>query len=283
LEPFFDLLAYTKAKNAMTISYHHGISVLQLLVYIPSLFLSSLLVYRHGLRTNSGFIFLVIFALARIVGSCCDLATIDNPSTGLFIAAAICSSIALSPLTLACTGLLSRANLSIQHTTSRPALPDATFHLYRLLTVVAMALSIAGITANMSSEGLAHPDIKIKIGMILYLVSWVAMVLILLIITIQRSSLERGEHRILLAVAISSPFILVRVIYAFLIWFLHNSTFSIIDGSETVALVMSVLEEFVVVFVCLGIGMTLRVRGKQVGRGEEAAMPVYRSQYTSQP
>lgn len=267
----------------MTISYANGIAILQLIVYFPSLFLSAFLVYRHGLRTNSGFTFLATFAVARIVGACCELATISNPSTGLFTAAAICSSIGLSPLMLACTGLLSRANHSIEHTTSRPALPDMIFRAFRLLTVVAMAVAIAGITSNMTAEGLQHPDIKTKIGMILYLVCWAVMVLILLVITMKRGSLERGEGRTLLAVAISSPFILVRVIYAFLIWFLHDSTFNILTGSETVTLVMSVLEEFVVVIVCLGVGMTLRVRGKQVNRGEEAAMPAYPQQWASKP
>ena len=94
----------------MTVTYRHGISILQLIIYLPSLFLSIFLIIRHVLRTNSGFLFLSTFALVRIVGACCDLATISNPSVvGLYIAAAICSSIALSPLMLACTGLLSRA------------------------------------------------------------------------------------------------------------------------------------------------------------------------------
>ncbi|KAJ5676679.1 uncharacterized protein N7477_002312 [Penicillium maclennaniae] len=267
----------------MTISYTNGISILQLIVYFPSIFLSAFLVYRHGLRTNSGFIFLTTFALARIVGACCELATINNPSTGLFTAAAICSSIGLSPLMLACSGLLSRANLSIEYTTSRPALPDLIFRAFRLLTIVAMAVAIAGITSNMTAEGLQHPDIKTKIGMILYLVCWAIMVLMLLVIALKRGSLERGEGRTLLAVAISSPFILVRIIYALLIWFLHDSTFSLLNGSETVTLVMSVLEEFVVVIVCLGVGMTLRVRGKQVNQNDEAAMPAYPQQWTSKP
>lgn len=56
---------------------------------------------------NSGFFFLTVFALTRIVGTCCDRATIKNASTGLFIAAAICSSIGLSLLMLAYTGPLS--------------------------------------------------------------------------------------------------------------------------------------------------------------------------------
>lgn len=140
-----------------------------------------------------------------------------------------------------------------------------------------MALSIAGITANMSSEGLAHPDIKTKVGMILYVVSWAQMVLLLLVLVIRRGSLERGEHRTLLAVAISSPFILVRVLYALFVWFLHNSAFSMINGNVTVQLVMSVLEEFAVVIVCLAVGLTLRVRGNESNRCEEAALPGYPS------
>lgn len=94
----------------MGVTYRHGISILQVIVYFPCLFTAAFLVFRHGLRTNSGFLFLVLFALARIIGACCDLATISDPtSTGLFTASAICSSIGLSPLMLSCTGLLSRA------------------------------------------------------------------------------------------------------------------------------------------------------------------------------
>lgn len=138
----------------------------------------------------------------------------------------------------------------------------------------------------MSAEGLAHPDIKTKIGMILYAVSWAQMVLILVVLAMHQGSLERGEHRTLLAVAVSSPFILVRLLYAFFVWFLHNSTFSMIGGNVTVQLVMSVLEEFVVVIVCLAVGLTLRVRDKQSRRGEEAALSQYpagRTWYAPKP
>lgn len=52
-------------------------------------------------------------------------------------------------------------------------------------------------------------------------------------------------------------FILVRLIYAMLVFFLADETFNFLDGSTTALLVMSVLEEFGVVAVCLGVGMTL--------------------------
>ncbi|KAJ5167338.1 uncharacterized protein N7482_006119 [Penicillium canariense] len=261
----------------MAVTYRHGISILELIIYLPSLFLSIFLVIRHGLRTNSGFLFLTTFTLTRIVGACCDLATINNFTVGLYVAAAICSSIGLSPLMLACTGLLSRADMSIEKTSGRTALPRITFPFFRILTVVAMILSIVGITANMSAEGLQHPDIKVKIGMILYVVCWVVMLALLAVLAMHRGSIERGEKPTLLAVALSSPFILVRLLYAFFVWFLHNSEFSMLDGNVTIQLVMVVLEEFAVVAICLTVGMTLRVRGHESRRGEEEVMPAYSS------
>jgi hypothetical protein len=91
-----------------SVTYRDGVSILELIAYLPALFVAALLVYRHGVRHSGGFIFLVIFTIVRIVGACCELATINKPSTGLYIAAAICSSIGLSPLLMTCSGLLSR-------------------------------------------------------------------------------------------------------------------------------------------------------------------------------
>lgn len=142
-----------------------------------------------------------------------------------------------------------------------------------------MVISIVGITANMSAEGLSHPDIKAKIGMILYLVAGGQLCLLVAFLAMRRDTIERGEKRTVLAAAISMPFILVRLVYAALIWFLHNSAFSMIGGNVTVQLVMSVLEEFAIVIACLGVGITLRVREKE-NRAEEAApLSEYPSQY----
>lgn len=92
-----------------SVTYRNGISILELVAYLPSFFVAAFLVYRHGVRRSGGFIFLVIFTIARVVGACCELATINKPSIGLYTAAAICSSIGLSPLLMTCSGLLSRA------------------------------------------------------------------------------------------------------------------------------------------------------------------------------
>ena len=146
--------------------------------------------------------------------------------------------------------------------------PRPVFPFFRILTVVAMALSIAGLTANMSAEGLQHPDIKVKIGMILYVVCFALMLALLALLATRCDSIERGEKRTLLAVALSSPFILVRLLYALFIWFLNNPKFSMLNGNVTIQLVMSVLEEFVVVIICLVVGLTLRVRNRESREGD---------------
>ena len=97
----------------MTVTYHHGISILEVGVFIPSFFLALLLTTRHGFSNSSGFFWLLLFTLTRIVGACCDLATIQHYPKDLYIASAICSSIGLSPLILACSGLLSRAYVNL--------------------------------------------------------------------------------------------------------------------------------------------------------------------------
>ncbi|KAJ5089253.1 hypothetical protein N7532_007937 [Penicillium argentinense] len=265
----------------MTVTYRHGLSILELIIYLPSFFVTCFLTYRHGLRRNSGFFFLATFTLSRIVGACCDLVAIDHYTLGLYIAAAVCMAIGLSPLMLALSGLLSRANLSIQRKTGQAPLNQLIFIFFRLLTLVAMVLSIVGITANMSAEGLAHPDIKVKVGMTLYLVAAGVLCLLLAFLGMHQVSMQRGEKRTILAVAISTPFLLVRLIYATLIWFLHDSSFSMIGGNVTIQLVMSVLEEFAIVITCIGVGITLRVVSKESRATQETHLDVYSPQHKS--
>ncbi|KAK1142060.1 hypothetical protein N8T08_008266 [Aspergillus melleus] len=154
---------------------------------------------------------------------------------------------------------------------SSPAIHPRGFGLYRIVTIVALALTIAGLTSDMSVEGMKHPNTRVKVGMILYIVCWVGLCVLLAILYLRRSSIGKGEDRALLAVAISAPLLLVRIIYAMLIFFLANSTFNALDGDNTASLLMSVLEEIGVGIVCLAIGFTLKVRKE--GKEEWKSVP----------
>ena len=93
----------------MTLGYRQGVSIAILIFYVPALAIAILLSIRHGLRKASGWRFMIVFALARVLGSCLELATISQPDNkSLYIGYATLSNVALSPLMLVCFGLISR-------------------------------------------------------------------------------------------------------------------------------------------------------------------------------
>ncbi|PYH92855.1 hypothetical protein BO71DRAFT_12490 [Aspergillus ellipticus CBS 707.79] len=249
----------------MAVDYRHGLSILDLIVYLPTLFIALWMAFHHGFQRNSDWIFLVIFSLVRIVGSCCYLATINDPSSiDLYTAWAVCMSIGLSPLTLTCTGLLSRANDSIRRKTGQGIHP-LLFKVVGLLTLVGLILCIVGQVENMGSlSEMMNISSKAKVGYILFIIAWVGLCGLFALIGCKYHSIEDGEHRLLLAVGLSVPLLLVRLVYSLMGAFSHNSMFSMLTGNVTVMLVMSVLEEIGIVLICLGVGLTLAVRPRVV-------------------
>ena len=94
--------------NIMKFNARGGISILELLVYFPFLVIAAIVCRRHGFGRSSGWIFTLILCLVRIIGSCCQLATYSDQSSGLLEATIILDSIGLSPLLFATLGMLSR-------------------------------------------------------------------------------------------------------------------------------------------------------------------------------
>jgi uncharacterized membrane protein len=142
--------------------------------------------------------------------------------------------------------------------TAKP-LPPMIFRLVGLFALVAVILSIVGATENSNiTSGLIN--VKTQAGLALYIVAWVGVCGLFILVANRSKSIEDGEHRLLLAVGIALPLILVRLIYSCIYTFGHKKAFSMLSGNVTIQLVMSVLEEIVIVLVCLGIGLTLKVR-----------------------
>lgn len=100
--------------------------------------------------------------------------------------------------------------------------------------------------------------------MILYLASWVGLVFLILLVASRYSGIEKGEHRLLFAVAICTPILIIRLAYIFVTTFGHNSHFNMITGNVTIQLVMVVIEEIIIVYIMLLTGLTLNVREKVV-------------------
>jgi len=85
-----------------------GISVLELCVYFPLLIIAAIVCKRHGFSRSSGWIYTLLLCLVRLLGACCQLATYNRPSRGLFKVVIILTAVGLSPLLLATLGLLIR-------------------------------------------------------------------------------------------------------------------------------------------------------------------------------
>lgn len=139
------------------------------------------------------------------------------------------------------------------------ALPPIIFKLVGVLSLAAFILVIVGQTQNSDiTRGVIMTETKV--ALILFLVVWVVLCGLFLFIANRSRSIADGEHRLLLAVGISIPLLLVRLIYSLIYAFGNMREFNILLGNVTIQLVMSVLEEIVIVLVCLGIGLTLEVR-----------------------
>lgn len=101
---------------------------------------------------------------------------------------------------------------------------------------------------------------KTKASLVLFLVAWLGLGILLLLIGAHFSTIEAGEHRLLFAVGVSMPLILIRLVYSYLSVFGQRTEFNMFTGNVTIMLVMVVLEQIGVVVVCLGVGLTLDKR-----------------------
>jgi hypothetical protein len=164
-----------------------------------------------------------------------------------------------------CTNLSISNDSSTDHNARKSILQSWIFHALTVLTLVALVLCIVGAIKSSDSGStnyLGKPQTLTKVGVVLFLAAWAGLWLLLIVMVISSSLVEKGEHRLIVAVAISVPFIFVRLIYSLLVVFANNRRFNIVTGSVTINLVMAVLEEFVVAILCLSVGLSLQVRPK---------------------
>lgn len=254
-----------------------GISILELFIYFPAIIAAVLVCIRHGFGRSSGWVFTLILCLIRIIGACCQLATYEDQSQGLLEAALILDFVGLSPLLLATVGLLSRCAESInQH--SSIFLHALHFRAVQLVITIGLILSIVGGTSSISSTGVYTTQTSSKVGVVLFIVSYVALFLIAALTTFHLSSASAGEKRLDFAVVLALPFILVRLAYSALAVFSHHHEFKLIGGSVAIMAIMSVLMEFIVVFIYLLVGW--KTEASPVARQGPTATRLWKGQLT---
>lgn len=262
----------------MTLDFRDGVSILKLVIYTSYLFASIYVCTRMGFMKGSGWIYLSIFCTLRIIGASAQLASIGNHSTTTYTIAAVCDAIGITPLLLASLGIISRAYYSMLNSPWKGMLFSMTIlRIPQLITTVAGILCIVGATSASTIQDFTKES-TVHIGVILYIVSYV----ILLILTITACALylksRSGEKALVLAVLAALPFLLIRLLYSLIACFAHNaSNFNFVTGSVAINLVMAVLEEIVVVAIYTITGIKQEVVPQEQQQASQAARMTYRA------
>ena len=257
---------------------YNAISIAEIVFYSFILVSSIWLCKKHGIARGSGWRFLAALALTRIVGSSLQLATISYPTTlGLYIGWQVCNGIGIGPLILLCTGLLGRVFDAIKASNGRELIPKRVRRGGDLLMTIGLILFIVGgveasfvITNGTVTVAYA---VESKIGTVIIIVVLVLLVLELLVAAANLSSIPKGEKRLIVAVAISVPFLVVRTAYTCLL------IFETTTKSVWLFLGTSVIMEMIVCLVCVCVGLTLaqhkwQPSQKETPEQQEQQMPL---------
>jgi hypothetical protein len=124
-----------------------------------------------------------------------------------------------------------------------------------LLIVIGLVLNIVGGTSSsIGPDGTIEVNILSKVGIILYIVAFVALILMFLVSLTRAHYVPEKERRVPYAIIVALPFILVRLLYSACAVFLHNHLFNLVTGSVVVLALMAVIEEFIVVAIYVALG-----------------------------
>lgn len=125
----------------------------------------------------------------------------------------------------------------------------------QVVITVGVILSVVGGTSSTYTDGHVEIATTSKVGIILCIVAFVGITLIWVLSIPYRTCVPTRERWGPVAVAVAWPLIAVRLLYSALASFLHNHTFSVVNGSVAVRAGMATAEEWVVVilYICLGL------------------------------
>ena len=165
---------------------------------------------------------------------------------------------------------------SINRNVPTPVTPRH-MHLAEVFITIGLILSIiGGVNAgeDYRETGNYGPQPLSKTGLALFIAAFVLLALTAATLTPLIRHAEQGERRILLAVLLSLPFLLVRCVYSALAIFSNEKKFDLMDGDVTVVLCMALLQEAVVVVLYEGAGLMLKkgTEAKEQSAGEKGSM-----------
>ncbi|KAJ9417411.1 hypothetical protein FOXG_09362 [Fusarium oxysporum f. sp. lycopersici 4287] len=234
---------------------HDDIAIAEIVIYTFILIGALFLCKTHGFGRTAGWLYICILSLARLIGSSMLLATINDPSnTSLYVGWLTLNGLGLGPLILILLGLLSRCFDSIKRQGGRGVLPIYQRAIQLLMLAAIIIISVGGANSDYELNG-SSPSVKYnsecKIGVILMILVLVLVLGQFFLALRSQSYIADGEHRLLIAVGASLPFVVVRLAY----------TCALILGGHKQDVWMylgaGIIMEMMVAIICEAVGFTL--------------------------
>ncbi|KAG5982722.1 hypothetical protein E4U55_001469 [Claviceps digitariae] len=237
------------------------ISIVGLPIYAAFLACAVFLCVKHGLSRSAGWYFLVILSISRLISFGMRLALVNDPTNmSLWSGWSIINSLGLAPLILLLLALLMRVFESINrqgHVVLKP------LHQRLIQAVVLVALILGIVGGTNSSYSTENGVVKINFntltqaGVGLMIAAVVALCVEAVVALRSQGFVAQGEHRILLGVVASIPFLIMRVVYSCLTAFVG------ITSNVWVYLCLSILSEAAIILMLEVLGLSLKKAPRQ--------------------
>jgi hypothetical protein len=159
-----------------------------------------------------------------------------------------------------------------------PKINSKVFRVIQLVIGVSLILGILGVTSpkSQAADGTFIPPTISKVGIILNIVVYVVITIIFILSLPHGTAIPIPERALRIHIPVALIAIAIRLLYSTLCTFVHNSTFSLFNGSIAANVLMAILEEFFVVIITLALGfklgrITVEVDGKILSLNQTGA------------
>lgn len=264
----------------MALTHRQILDVVIIAYYVVAFPFSIRLIIKHGFSRSTGWFYLVLLSLLRLIGAGTGYASVDHPnSQSLLEASVICTSIGISPLLLTLLGILNRVNCGIKITSGLGVSKNYS-RIIHIPVIGGLILAIVAGTKQFNSSPSTRTtgEHLLEGGVILFIAGFAMLIMMAVMLFSKRQYIIQGENKLLTAGFFSHPFIFVRILYSVISAFDHNSTTFDIESDTNkgivVQAVMSVLMEFIAVAVFIIVGM-VSSRAPRDGEMNASAAPAY--------
>ncbi|KAG6302901.1 hypothetical protein E4U09_001554 [Claviceps aff. purpurea] len=250
------------------------ISIVGIPIYVILLACAIILCLKHGFYKSAGWPFLALLALWRIVSFSIRLALVNDPTnTSLWAGWLILNSVGLGPLLLLLLSLLLRVFESINRQ-GFVVLKPLYQRLIQILVLVAVICGIVGGTNSsyniVDDAIMAEYTTLTRVGVGLMIAAIALLCGEAFIAVRGQGYIAQGEHRILLGVVASIPFVIARLVYSCL------TVFGGVTPNVWLYLFLSILTELVVMSMLEVLGFMLEKAPRRMEGDADPEMLVNR-------